>query len=46
MPEELHPAPHEPSSLAAAGFLSRYREPTVSLALSSGALILPFRIGV
>lgn len=30
MPEELHPALHDPSSLAAAGFLSRYREPTVS----------------
>jgi len=30
MPEELQPALHDPSSLAAAGFLSRYREPTVS----------------
>ena len=30
MPGQLHPAPHDPSSLAAAGFLSRYREPTVS----------------
>ncbi len=30
MPEDLHPALHDPSSLAAAGFLARYRESTAS----------------
>lgn len=30
MPRELHPAPNDPSSLAAAGVLSRYREATTS----------------
>ena len=30
MPNDLHPVPTDPSSLAAAGFLARYREPTVS----------------
>ena len=29
MPSEPHPVPTDPSSLAAAGFLARYREPTV-----------------
>jgi hypothetical protein len=29
MPEELHPTLQAPSSLAAAGFQGRYREPTV-----------------
>ena len=30
MPNDLHPVPTDPSSLAAAGFLARYRESTVS----------------
>ena len=29
MPNDLHPVPTDPSTLAAAGFLARYREPTV-----------------
>lgn len=29
MPNDLHPVPTDSSSLAAAGFLARYREPTV-----------------